>query len=624
MVCSQPRKEEAMETRCSDALNRFIKANEAAKGTALSLKPFRPFPAAGEDFCREAFPKQAVSEILREGRSFLGFAWPAIRATDYMTFKRTGNRVAFEDLYFTRRRALNSLVLAEYAEGKGAFSDQIINGLFALCEESGWQLPAHNSYARSSPQLILPDLSRPVLDLFACETGAQLACIFYLLKDTLNQVSPLITKRIAKELEERIILPYLEEHFWWMGQKDEKLCNWTVWCTQNVLLTAFLGDFSAKTRLQVLQKAAKSCDYFLKDYGADGCCDEGAQYYRHAGLCLFNALDIMDQVTDGAFAALFSWSKIKNIAAYILHVHAADKYYFNFADCSPAAGRAGVREYLFGKRTQNPDLMSFAAEDFRACSCPLYNDEGINLFYRLQTLSVYEEAAAYQTASVPKSSPAVFYPSTGLFIAKSPVLSLAVKAGGNGDSHNHNDTGSFILYKNGRPVFVDIGVESYTEKTFSSRRYEIWTMQSCYHNLPSIEGLEQKDGASFCAHDVQASLSEDAPSISMELAGAYPLEGSRISYIRRITLNRKEEKMLLLDQTNASKAVLHLITYERPVLSPSKIQLGELALITYTGASIVNTETLPITDARLKTAWDHDLYRINLKLSGNIFRMEIQ
>lgn len=82
--------------------------------------------------------------------------------------------------------------------------------------------------------------------------------------------------------------------------------------------------------------------------------------------------------------------------------------------------------------------------------------------------------------------------------------------------------------------------------------------------------------------------------------------------------------MLLLDQTNASKAVLHLITYEKPTLSAGKIQLGDLALITYTGASVLNTEALPITDARLKTAWDHDLYRINLALSGNILRMEIQ
>lgn len=48
------------------------------------------------------------------------------------------------------------------------------------------------------------------------------------------------------------------------------MCNWTAWCTQNVLLTAFLGDTDQDTRRQVFRKAARSLDFFLKDYGEDG------------------------------------------------------------------------------------------------------------------------------------------------------------------------------------------------------------------------------------------------------------------------------------------------------------------------------------------------------------------
>ena len=67
------------------------------------------------------------------------------------------------------------------------------------------------------------------------------------------------------------------------------------------------------------------------------------------------------------------------------------------------------------------------------------------------------------------------------------LFALAVKAGDNNDNHNHNDTGSLTLYKNGQPALADIGVESYTGKTFSAQRYEIWTMQSGYHNLPTLD-----------------------------------------------------------------------------------------------------------------------------------------
>ena len=71
----------------------------------------------------------------------------------------------------------------------------------------------------------------------------------------------------------------------------------------------------------ILHKAAESCDYFLKDYGNDGCCEEGAQYYRHAGLCLYGAMTVLNTVTDGHFDTLFRWDKVKNIASYILNVH---------------------------------------------------------------------------------------------------------------------------------------------------------------------------------------------------------------------------------------------------------------------------------------------------------------
>ena len=300
-------------------------------------------------------------------------------------------------LYFARRHALCALVTAECLEHEGRFMDDIVNGIFVLCEESGWQLPPHNSYERDKPQLLLPDSARPVLDLFACESGALLACTSYLLGQKLDEISPLITARIREELNRRIVTPYLTEHFWWMGQVNVPMCNWTAWCTQNVLLTTFLESFDRNVRRQTFQKAARSLDFFLKDYGEDGCCDEGAQYYRHAGLCLCNAMEILNAVSGGAFSPLFVTEKIKNMAAYIMNVHVADKYYFNFSDCSPVAGRAGVQEYLFGKYTRQPELMAFAARDFRASGGELYSDEvnRISLYHRLRNISYWDEVYSY-------------------------------------------------------------------------------------------------------------------------------------------------------------------------------------------------------------------------------------
>lgn len=621
------------------------------------LQAFRPFPQACEREKYQALPAGLRQKLIAMGENCLGFPYPPIRATDFMAFQRNGNRTDYEDLYFKRRHALNSLVVAECMEGCGRFLDDIINGVWALCEESGWQLPAHDSS-------VLPDSARPILDLFACETGAQLACIHYLLGMELDKACPHVTKRIRSELERRIFIPYMQEHFWWMGKDDEPMCNWTPWCTQNILYSAFLCSNShivpsCLKEKGILKKAAESCDYFLKDYGADGCCDEGAQYYRHAGLCLHGAMRVLNQVTGNAFLPLLSSDKIRNMAAYIFNVHVEDQYYFNFSDCSPIAGRAGVREYLFGKDTGQPELMQFAAEDFRAAGDDnLFSDEShrLNLFYRLQAVFCYEEITAFDLGVQPVHRD-IYYPSVGLFLVRSSVFSLAVKAGGNGDSHNHNDTGSITLYRGGRPVLVDIGVESYTKKTFSPQRYEVWTMQSGYHNLPAIEGFDQHEGASYRARDVVVHMADaeqesaasktPAPFISMELAGAYPLaEAGRpeISYVRKVAFDRARDCITLTDSTNAGNVILNFITYDRPMVletptalkdtaaasqgaPPARCRKNALTIggtyIDFRGGELIEIETLPITDKRLQAAWDHDLYRFRLKMTDNTFVMQI-
>lgn len=289
---------------------------------------------------------------------------------------------------------------------------------------------------------------------------------------------------------------------------------------------------------------------------------------------------------------------------------------------------AGVREYLFGKATGQEDLCLFAAKDFQAGQGQLITDEvnGGNLFYRMQTVFHYQELMT-QNTSATLSHRDVYYPSVGLFLVHSDTLDLAVKAGDNADSHNHNDTGSITLYKNGLPILADIGVETYTQKTFSPRRYEIWTMQSGYHNLPTICGTDQKDGAEYRAENVVTVLTVTEPSISMELAAAYPSAQSTVSdltYVRKVTLKKSSNTIVLEDHTNAQDVILNFITYEKPViLSDGKLSIGE-ASASFEGADLLAIETLPITDARLRTAWDHDLYRIRLKGNDAGFRLTIQ
>lgn len=644
----------------SEILDRWTRTQDGN----LKLLPFHPYPKASNRSAWNRIPSSVKTRLIKKGEDFLHFQYPALSATDFMDFVRTGNRERYQERLFNRRLAFNHLVLAECAEHEGRFMDDIVNGFFCICEESAWQLPAHNSYIRDTPQFILPDVNRPVVDLFAAETGAILSTAACLLQDELNLISPSILGMVQSNLETRIFKPYLTEHFWWMGDGKSHMNNWTSWCTQNVLLTsAFCLQWGSPclNMNRILEQACKSLDYFLDEYGTDGCCDEGAQYFRHAGLTLFGAMEVLNIVSDNAFSSLYEEEKIRNIASYIFHVHVAGPYYVNFADCSPIAGRCGAREFLFGKRTKNEDVMTFAAADYRESSNQLFEDEH-NLFYRLQSVFTHDELMAWNY-SRPLSYPDLYYPSAGLFLARDNRLCLAVKAGDNDDSHNHNDVGSFTIYKNGKPLFIDVGVETYTQKTFSPKRYEIWTMQSRFHNLPTFGndsgvtasddipenagGIIQKAGESYCASQVSVDLNGACPEISMEIAPAYG--DSRILSYKRTALLHKSCDDTTSDKTAAAKhkrndsyilitdtyqvdhlpVSLTLMTYEKPEMSPACdfdcqddnfpslcLKIGQLGTCQITGASHVEITSIPITDTRLQGAWKHEIYKCQVMLDS--------
>lgn len=595
--------------------------------------PFALYPPITDRNAWEGLDEEWKTASVQLGEEYLHFRYPFLSATDFMDFTRTGNRVRYEDKFFSKRHALNALVLAECIEDNGRFLDDIINGIFSICEESAWQLPPHNSYIRDSIQLPLPDSTSPVLDLFACETGAVLSTVYYLLKSRLDEISPFIGKRILHELQQRIFTPYINCHFWWMGNGKEPMNNWTIWCTQNVLLSVFLVNTETSLRLSVLRKACKSADFFLAEYDIDGCCDEGAQYYRHAGLCLFNTLELLNAVTDNAFAPLYRNEKIRNIASYILNVHIQGEYYVNFADCSPIAGRSGVREFLFALRCDNKNMAAFAAADF--CSgmpdtllLPTEN----NLYYRLQNAFTIQEIRAYAQSAPDSRHSDIYYPGVGIFIARDNALCLAVKAGDNADSHNHNDTGSFTIYKNGYPLFIDVGVESYTKKTFSPERYEIWTMQSAYHNLPTINGYMQKDGKQYRAGDITFRLSDSICEIGMDIVSAYPAECGLIFYRRNASLVKGKEIVIkdsfaFHDNNHSNSVLLSLMTYEKPVLQEENgtllFTIGTLGSLLLSGGNLSEIEEIPITDARLKTAWKHEIYRILINAADAEITMRI-
>ena len=123
-------------------------------------------------------------------------------------------------------------------------------------------------------------------------------------------------------------------------------------------------------------------------------------------------------------------------------------------------------------------------------------------------------------------------------------LYVAAWGSHNAQSHNHNDVGNVVVFVDGAPVLVDVGRPTYTSQTFSRKRYDIWAMQSAYHNLPTVNGWMQKDGAAFRAKNVVYQAREISAALMMDIAPAYPAEAGIREWTRIIGLERGRQVTL--------------------------------------------------------------------------------
>ncbi len=166
---------------------------------------FHPFPAASERAAWESLPQDARAALQESGERQLKTTWEVLPATVFLEYRRTGNRSRYEGIRNRRRNKLQHLVIAECVEGKGRYLDEIANGVWLICEESFWGVPAHLGAQKAG--VGLPDVADPIVDLFAAETASLLAWTAYLTGPQLAGVSPLIPERIRLEIDRRMLTP---------------------------------------------------------------------------------------------------------------------------------------------------------------------------------------------------------------------------------------------------------------------------------------------------------------------------------------------------------------------------------------------------------------------------------
>jgi len=602
-------------------------------GDLLSrVKSWRQFPTHQNRDAWENIPEQLRLRLIAGGEKQLGENWPSIQATSFLEFYRTGNKANYLNKNHERRNRLSALVLAECIEGKGRFIDDIVNGIWIICEETFWgNSPStflQNSekdqrYYNDTRQLYkirtkLPDITKPGVDLWVGETAGLLSWTFYLLGPELDAVSPLIRERIGYEIDRRVLTPCLERDFLWMKGRG----NWSPWVTSNWLTAVLLLEQDETRRITAIQKIFHTLDYFMQHYPEDGASHEGPGYWRHAAASLFDCLELLFSASDGAIT-LFDHKLVKDMGRYIYRVHIADQYYMNFADASGKLSLPAELLIRYGRKIDDPALVALGNFELHSKNYKLSG----SLYRQLAALFNTTADSLVRRQVAPPFLRDAWLPGVQVMAARSKQgdkggLFLGVKGGSNGEGHNHNDVGNFIIYADGHPVIIDVGPETYTAKNSSPQRYDIWTMQSGYHNLPTVGSIMQHAGKKYAARDVVYRSEDTIAMLSMDIAEAYPSEAGLSSWKRTLQLNRGVD-ITLTEKYSLSKSTDEI---SLSLMTPCQVRQTGPGLLELTHESLADPveisfnsqklkfspQVIPLTDERLLSIWGEQITRILL------------
>ena len=484
-------------------------------------------PQADDTFWRDSIPQEMRQSYIQYGEQYLSKPWTVLPWTVFAENKQTGNRVNYEAICFEKRRQMAAIVMAEIMEGKGRFMGDIIDGMGSFCEETWWGIPAHYPKA-------IPLSEWQEVDLFNAETASLIVWTRYMLEKQFDAFSPDLCQRIDREIERRILQPAVERDYWWKTAG----MNWNPWICSNWLACILICEKDEARKATAIAQIKNATQAFIDAYPEDGGCDEGPGYWDRAAASMFEIMRLLDFGTVDP--------KVQRMASYAYKTYIGNDYCVCFADAheNKAVQQVNI-VYPFGLWLNDQTMREFGAylgrqKGVLTNPAALYDKSGNfpTLGRELFFLRHIRDFIAEQPCEPLLKD--VWLPDLQIMTTRRGNLYVAMKGGNNGESHNHNDVGSFIVYGSQEsgvrskeqlsPLFIDPAVGEYTAKTFSDDRYSIWTMQSQYHNLPQINGIDQKDGKEYAAKVV----SHKDGQLTLDIAGAYPVEAAVKSWKRTV------------------------------------------------------------------------------------------
>ena len=506
--------------------------------------------AQDKAFWQEVREKECFSSILRKLKKEYGKLLDegplqCHKYREYKMFWTTGERKVYEKSYNVFRNRLDmATVLALVYPEEDAYLDDLMDTVYAICDEYSWCWPAHQGALEINDNCHI--------DLLASMTAAQLAEVYTVLEDRLE---PLIKNRIKAEIDRRVIKPYLAtDNYGWWERGDT---NWTAVC---------VGDISRAIMLMrpelmddaLIKRTLESIESYLTGFDDSGVCFEGMGYWRYGVGHFVNYSDMIYKFTDGKIN-FFEREKVKNIASFYQKMFLSGDVGISFSD-GGGAMRYPVFLLHYLKNKYPSDVLVYD-KAYAHWDC-----------MTLRSYIWYDDVIFNNPA--PDTVGFDFFSADAQWMIKRTAnYGFAAKGGSNGEPHNHNDVGSFIFAKEGEHVFTDMGGGLYSRQYFDeSTRYTFIECSSKGHSVPIIDDVCQSYGKEFKAKDAKY----ENGVFSVDIAGAYECEGLN-SIVREFKMTETDVAATdTFDYTGNGKIVDRIATRHEPkVVSEGLVTAGK-------------------------------------------------
>lgn len=480
----------------------------------------------------------------------------AVPPESFDEYLKTGKRECYSNPKAKCERNINTLVYGEALENKGRFIAKIAGYIDAICNEPSWVAPFEGGCSDRNKTLS----GDHYIDLTASRTAVCVATAVSWFRNKL----PEQTRNHAMEmLRCRIFNTFLKDsrrrsgnaqyYNWWMPDRF----NWSAVCHNGCVSAITAVEDDRMLRAEAIESAERlMAPSFLSGFLDDGYCEEGMGYWNF-GFGNFIVLSTWIRlVTDGKVDFCRDFPRAKLVANF------GSRYLMNKTSSPPFADGNGAPDKTLLAIINSiwPDL--YAKESFNV---GFMNGEYWNAGIRGTCRKTGEKGAS---SFLPKRD---WFVNAGVLIARTGELSFAIKGGSNGDRHNHDDAGSYVINIGSSAVAGDPGNENYTSRTFSRRRYESPVLNSYAHPVPRIGGMLQGGGPAFGAVVKHTEFTDAKDTVVYDLSGAYPAKAPIVKLIRTAVFDRATETVTIVDEAEFAAPV----SFETPVIAWNKPIYGE-------------------------------------------------